>query len=338
MVRYGKLLGLALIGAILLSTEPLTAYASDGKEDSIIETINPHAEETLLEDLEENLGIVSGSDMVNADEIADRFKVESFANILALGENGEDQYEPNNMVSTATSGLMGRKISATLHDGDVDWYKFEALDISEPYSFVLMNIPSGCDYDMALFNSDLSSAYYDFQDGTTAEAFYITLNSEGIYYVAVQSNSGFSSSPYTLYFGPAFKTRSTGWRSTGLSFSFGYIPQGSSSYTQVPKQHYNLTNDSTIPNGSVMTQLYIDANGNGGTWGGFYKYIQEPSGYGMEQYGNLDAFAVPDMAYYVKQDWQIWGKILYSYSFTWQPNILIAYKYIVTPQTMSYVS
>lgn len=72
--------------------------------------------------------------------------------------------------------------------------------------------------------------------------------------------------------------------------------------------------------------------------GGFYKYIREPSGYGMEQLGNIQAFDVPDMAYYVKQNWQIWGKILYSYSFTWEPRILIGYKFIVTPQTMGYVN
>lgn len=87
-----------------------------------------------------------------------------------------------------------------------------------------------------------------------------------------------------------------------------------------------------------MTDLYMDNNGNGGSWGGFYKYIREPSGYGMEQIGNLQAFDVPDMAYYVKQNWQIWGKVLYSYSFEWRPRILIGYKFIVTPQTMGYVN
>lgn len=335
MKTIKKVCGILAIAVTVVSSFPLAVFAADTNNNDTIEIVNEKSESILLEDLQTQYGIATSEDFVSADLLKDKFFSKSFSKDLL---RDGDQYEPNNMISTATTGLMGHKISATLHDGDVDWYKFDAIDVSEPYSFVLMNIPSNCNYDMALFNSDFTGAYYNFQDGNASEAFYITLNSTGTYYVAVQSSSGFSSSPYTLYFGPAFKTGNTGWRSTGLTFNFGYIPQGNTYYTSVSPQHYNLTNDNSIPNGSVMTQLYIDNNGNGGNWGGFYKYIREPSGYGMEQYGNLQAFDVPDMTYYVKQDWEIWGKLLYSYSFIWQPNILIGYKFVVTPQTMGYVN
>jgi hypothetical protein len=335
-MKIKKILCMALASSMIF-TVPVFA-AEESEENNVVSVVNEDADSILFEDLAAQERIVSCDDFVSLDTYAGRFDLESIPDdIMTMASTG-DRYEPNNSVATATTGLMGKKVTATIHEGDVDWYKLEVIDTSQPYSFVLMNIPYGCDYDMLLINSDLSSGYAQFQDGNTPEEFYININDPGTYYVAVQPNSGYSDSPYTLYFGPAFKTGSTGWRDSGLSFKFGYIPQGNSYYTSVSPQNYNLTNDSTIPNGSVMTDLYMDTNGNGGSWGGFYKYIREPSGYGMEQLGNIQAFDVPDMAYYVKQNWQIWGKILYSYSFTWEPRILIGYKFIVTPQTMGYVN
>lgn len=37
---------------------------------------------------------------------------------------------------------------------------------NEPLSIILYNIPSGCDYDLYLFNSDQSGWYTDFQEGS----------------------------------------------------------------------------------------------------------------------------------------------------------------------------
>jgi hypothetical protein len=82
----------------------------------------------------------------------------------------------------------------------------------------------------------------------------------------------------------------------------------------------------------------ITADGNAADWAGFYKYIAEQSGYGMQQIGNIPTFSVPDVAYYVKQNWSIWGTILYSAYFVWKPQIYMGYKFIVTPQTMRFVN
>lgn len=130
--------------------------------------------------------------------------------------------------------MYGKKVTAPIHYAtDVDWYKLEIVDTFIPYSFVLMDIPRGCDYDMVLFNSDLSGAYYEFQEGNTTEEFYINVSQPGTYYVAVQPYAGFSDSPYTLYYGPAFQVGDTNWRDPEPSFNFGYIPQGNDYYTYV---------------------------------------------------------------------------------------------------------
>ncbi|WP_077610573.1 hypothetical protein [Clostridium sp. Marseille-P2415] len=334
-MKLRKILCLALVGTMIFSMPVFAAECTEGG--NVINIVNEDADSILFKNLTGTENVADCSDFVSVDTLKGKFNMEFNADeAMALASSG-DKYEPNNSIATATGGLMGQKITATIHEGDVDWYKLEILDTSEPYSFVLMNIPSGCDYDMALFNSDLTGAYYNFQAGNTAEEFYININQTGTYYLAVQPNTGYSDYPYTLYFGPAFKNGDTGWRDPGLSFNFGYVPLGNDYDTYVPSQYYDLTNDSTIPNGSVMTTLDMTADGNGAYWIGFFKYIKEPSGYGMEQIGNLDRFVVPDMAYYVKQNWEIFGKIRHSNYFVWEPRILIGYKFIVTPQTMVYV-
>lgn len=333
-MKIKRLLCMILAGSMMFS---VTAFAAESTEENTISIVNEEADSILFEDLTEQEKIVTCDDFVSKDILSEKINIDLEANNLMTLASVGDQYESNNSVATATTGLMGKKVTATIHEGDVDWYKLEVVDISEPYSFVLMNIPSGCDYDMALFNSSLTGGYAEFQDGNTTEEFYININEPGTYYLAVQPNVGYSDSPYTLYFGPAFKNGSTGWRDPNLSFSFGYVPRGSAA-TSVPAQSYNLTNDITIPNGSVLTDLMITDDGNAAEWAGFYKYIAEPSGYGMQQLGNIPTFVVPDMAYYVKQNWSIWGTIQYSTNFVWEPQIFMGYKFIVTPQTMRFVN
>lgn len=334
-MKIKKILCLVLVGS-MISSVPVFA-TENTEEENVITILNEEADNILFEDLAEQETIIDSDDFISADILSERFNLDfESSSIMALDSTG-DQYEPNNSIETATTGLSGKKITATLHEGDVDWYKLEVVDTSQPYSFVLMNIPSGCDYDMLLINSDLTSGYAQFQDGNTNEEFYININQAGTYYVAVQANVGYSDTPYTLYFGPAYKTSSTGWRDPNLSFSFGYVPRGSAAKS-VPAQSYNLTNDTTIPDGAVLTSLMITADGNAADWAGFYKYIAEPSGYGMQQIGNLPTFNVPDMAYYVKQNWSIWGTIEYSTYFVWEPQIYMGYKFIVTPQTMRFVN
>ncbi|SHJ69455.1 hypothetical protein SAMN02745725_03089 [Pseudobutyrivibrio xylanivorans DSM 14809] len=326
-----------LLGILFLSVSlSLQVFAAETDDEEVFFE-NGNTDEILFEDLQNEYPIVSESDFEDLGLsfpgiVSAPISIGTMAN-SSVG----DRYESNNKYETATTGLMGKRISATLHDGDVDWYKMEVLDTSVPYAFVLMDIPSNCNYDMIVVNSDVTEGYVDFKEGNTSEVFYLNFESEGTYYICIQSSSGYSDTPYTLYFGAAYKDGGTGWRSSGLTFNFGYKPQGGTDYRHCDHRYYNLSNDINIPDGAVLTDFRIDNNGNGGTWGGFYKYIKTSSGYMMEQYGNLEAFDIPQNAFYVKQNWEIWGKVLYSYSFTWQPNIYIGYKYVVSPQTMRFL-
>lgn len=152
-----------------------------------------------------------------------------------------DRYEPNDSIAQATGGVQGRVVSATISsESDVDYYKFEVVD-HEPLSILLYNIPSGCDYDLYLFNYDQSQWYTDFKDGSTQETFYFSLEDLGTYYVAVASNSGSSSTPYSLYFGKSIGVGSNEWADPNLSFAFGNVPHGSTKTSLV--KNINLTYD-----------------------------------------------------------------------------------------------
>lgn len=339
-MKIKKAICLTLVSSMLFSM-PVFASEEDadtlGKE-VVVSIQNENANTILFEELSAQEQIISNDDFRPLDSFADRFNVQCLTDEIMAAESGGDKYEPNNGVASATTGCANRRVTATIHEAaDVDWYKLEVVNTEDPYSFVLMNIPTDCDYDLLLINSDLNSGYSNFQDGNVTEDFYININEPGTYYVAVESHSGFSDSPYTLYFGSAYHGGDTGWRDPGLSFNFGNVPR-SSNFSYVPSQYYDLSNDTSIPVASVMTDLMITADGNTTEWAGLYKCIKEPSGYGMEQLGNIPTFDVPQMAYYVKQRWEIFGRIQYSRSFVWTPRIFIGYKYVVTPQTMSYVN
>lgn len=338
-MKIKKLLCMALACSMIFSVPVFAAEESDvvTEDNSSISITNDNVDRALFEDLAEQHTIVSSDDFVSLDALPERFNMESITNDIMVTASSGDQYEPNNTPATATQSLIGQKIKATIHDeNDWDWYKFDVLDTTNPYSFVLTDIPNGCDYDLFLVNSDLEIEYYNLQEGNTTEQFYIKFAEVGTHYISVQSYSGYSNSPYTLYFGPSYKVGDTNWLS-GWSFSFGNVPRGSNPKSVSP-QYLNLTNDSSIPDGARMTMLYMTADGNTTEWAGFYKYMVAPSGNTLRQIGNLQKFDVPEMAYLVKQNWQIYGTIQYSKYFTWTPKILIAYKFGVTPETMGYLN
>lgn len=105
-------------------------------------------------------------------------------------------------------------------------------------------------------------------------------------------------------------------------------------------QIYDLRNDSTIPDGSVVNWFYLDADGTGGTWGGFHKKVLAASKQDQyyEQFGGIDLINLPtDTDFPVKQQWGITGKINYSLNFVWEPNICIDYKFPVIIANMNFV-
>ncbi len=245
-----------------------------------------------------------------------------------------DQYEPNDSIAQATEGVQGKVVSATINStSDVDYYRFEVVD-HEPLSILLYNIPTGCDYDLYLFNYDQSQWYTDFKDGSAQETFYFSLEDLGTYYVAVASNSGSSSSPYSLYFGKSIRVGSTDWIDPKLSFAFGNVPRGSTKTSLV--KNINLKNDSSIPDGAVVTEFYLNNEGSGGTYAGFYKYLKPASGNIIKQPAPSQNMVVPANTS-VKQNWQIWGSVEYSNYFTWEPRYYIQYEFFVTPKTTKFL-
>ena len=245
-----------------------------------------------------------------------------------------DQYESNDDIAHATTGLVGTKLHATIHDtSDWDVYEIDILDTSEYYSFVLMDIPSGCDYQMAVVDSTYNG-WANYSSGNAYEFFAKQFDTLGTYYVIIYSASGCSDTPYTLYFGKSFKNGNTGWMDPHFTFSFGNVPHGG--YNELSPQVLDLSNDASIPT-SVLTQLYVSTEGNGGQWAGFTKYVQYENSQTMSIIGNLESFSIPDMTYYTKTQWKIWGSVQYSQYFTWTPRILMGYKFIVAPQTMSFL-
>ncbi len=268
--------------------------------------------------------------------------------IMTIDAETGDRFEPNNNVETATNGQKGTAVSANIHnETDVDWYKFEVTseDVQNKtlYSFVLTNIPQICDYDMYLANASLH-ATANLKEGAESEQIVCSFNQAGTYYVAIQSASGYTASyNYKLYFGPSWKNRTTGWRTTGLTFHFPYRNAGvSNNYMPADEGWliYDLRNDSTIPASSIVDKFYLDADGTGGSWGGFYKRVLAASKQDTyyEQFGGIDLINLStDIEFPVKQQWGITGKINYSLNFVWSPNVCIDYKFPVIIANMKFV-
>ena len=259
-----------------------------------------------------------------------------------------DSYEANNGPSVATTGRYNSITYATIHDdNDVDWYKIEILNADTPISIVLTNIPNNCDYDLYLIQYDdtngITAMYQNAQTGTTSEELYGYVNDIGTYYVIVQPNTSlvnnYSSSNYKLYIGNYFRTGSLGWEDTGIDINFGYHPTGNTTPSYSSWYSYNLANRATIPNGAIVNQFYLDNNGNGAYWAGFYKTLMA-AGQGIrldDTLGGITLVYSGDDEYLVKQQWLIGGYVTVSYSFIWEPRALITYKFPATLQNLSYL-
>lgn len=298
-------------------------------------------EKTDINDIPEGIEIkhLSESDFLPISQLNPRMaaRLKGFNKSLSRETaiaNAGDQYEPNDSIAEATTEMQGKLIQATIHsETDVDYYQFE-VTANEPISILLFNIPSGCDYDLYLFNHDQTEGYADFKDGSVSEEFYISLDKSGTYYVAVDSHSGCSNSPYSLYFGDFYVYGGTGWVDPDLSFSFGSVPRGTTRTSLV--KNINLTYDSSIPDGAVVTKFYLSKEGTGGDYAEFYKYLKPDSGNTIKQLGGLQVMTVPSNTL-VKQNWQIWGSVGYSNYFTWEPRYYILYEFYVTPLTTRYL-
>ncbi len=293
-----------------------------------------------------------GVKVVKADELFDNniveinkeFNQDAVKNIMydnmeiSLLSSTGDEYEDNNGPTKATTGRLYTITYATIDNAnDNDWYRVEIGDISHPYSFILTDIPNGCDYDMYLVTYDetngLTMQYYDIKMGNTSEAFYLNFNQTGIYYIVVQPNkeysdTNYSDESYKLYMGNYYKEGSFGYVDTGISANFGYLTNTNKTYKYSSVYSIDLSNISEIPLGATVQQIRLTADGNGAYWQNFYKIIASGDGkINSTQMGGIDVIYNGDSNVLVKQGWRIQGKILVSTYFVWQPKILFAYKY-----------
>lgn len=335
-MRLKKYLGITLAVGMIVSALPANVNAAEKQDMSVVE----------------------GQEMIDAEISTADFKdISPAMRDKLIGNNsgiqayaasgGADQYEPNNMPSMATTGMMGSAVYGNFHDStDVaDWFEFEvtSTDVSndEPFSFILTNIPSGCDYDMFLVNSDISEMTHNIQTGTASEEMILTFAKPGKYYVVIQPNGAYSaSSYYKLYFGRTWAHGLTGWANTGFTFNFDNKLQGTPDYIYSSSgwQIIDFRNNTAFPDGSIVNYFYLDST-HTGTYGGFDKIIRAATDVDRwhEQHGVLDIYDMRSYNYQVKQEWAIHGRVNYASNFVWKPMVKIDFRYPVVLQNMSYV-
>lgn len=270
-------------------------------------------------------------------------------NGIALTSTAGDSYEANNGPGVATTGRYNKVTYGTIHEADdVDWYKIEVTDIDNPISVILTNIPNNCDYDMFLVQYDstngITAMYNNLQTGTTSEELYGYVNAPGTYYVVIQpdtsvENNFNASSNYKLYIGDYYRTGGYGWQDTGIEIKFGYYPTGNTTNVYSNWYSYNLTNNTSIPENAILNKFYLDSNGNGAYYAGFYKAL---AAYGQnyrfaDKLGGIEVMYSGDDEFWVKQDWRIGGYLMVSYSFVWEPRVLLTYKFPATIQNLRFL-
>ena len=138
---------------------------------------------------------------LNGDLYANLVDVKEAQIIASYYAEDQDSYEPNNVMLTATAinnnvTISNANINVT---EDVDFYKF-TLSTTSMVAITLTNVPAGCDYDIALFNSSGSMLAYSarIETGMSGNEQITKKLTTGTYYIRVNSYSGASSSSYSL--------------------------------------------------------------------------------------------------------------------------------------------
>ncbi len=105
--------------------------------------------------------------------------------------------ESNDSKTTANAIAVGDTVYGTISvDKDNDYYKLR-LTATTNTTFTLSNIPSGCDYDLILYDANGATIKSSMSTGNTSEKITQSLSS-GQYYIKVNGYSGYSNSNYKL--------------------------------------------------------------------------------------------------------------------------------------------
>lgn len=131
-----------------------------------------------------------GSLICQLDIINDRFSV--------MGAQ-VDESEPNNSFSTADTINSDDDVYGSISpSGDIDYFKIKFSSDGKA-NFWLGQIPSGCDYDLYVYDNNYNQLWSSMAGGNSQELISKkTVQDNKWYYVAVKPYSGYSSSEYWL--------------------------------------------------------------------------------------------------------------------------------------------
>jgi RHS repeat-associated protein len=125
----------------------------------------------------------------------------SYQLMVYPSSSAPDSYEPNDSGTTAKAINNDTAINATINvAADDDWYVLNASKAGK-ITVTLKNIPTGCDYDISVFNaSSFTNAIGgSYNGGNQPEKANVLITSPGQYYIRVYSYSGYNaSSSYEL--------------------------------------------------------------------------------------------------------------------------------------------
>lgn len=243
-----------------------------------------------------------------------------------------DPYEPNNNSTQANTIQYGQTLSANLGDSaDQDWYA-TTLTKGQVAAFLLKNIPTGCNYDLAIISPDFRVAKSQ-NISNANDSLYINIDMTGTWYVVVYNTDSTqynANSNYSLFVGDAWANGSTGTIPTNMKFNF---TQGNVN-TILPYQVLDLSNYANIPDSAIVKSIFVGYSYVIGNYGNLTKYIgSSQNGAWYSTFTGLSEILYLPDGLYVKQPWAITGSVEdiippYS-SATWSPSISITYKYVV---------
>lgn len=334
-----KVLGLILTASILCSV-PVCSKAMESNKADNIQVADNSVVNSISNNVKESFDLVECKDGASVSNILNSNKVDSKFKLRGDGaSNATDAYEPNNTPAQAKDGLQNKVIKANLGtEKDVDWYSFNVgqSDVNSTiYSFVLTDIPAGCDYDLIAISADGSTGAYKLETGNTSECFYAKLPKAGTWYVVVQSKGVYSPLNYKLYFGNTYYNSSCRIN-PNINYNFGYYNVDHSQSHNVHARKYSdvytldLTDVSFIPEQAVTTGASITSEGSG-NWRGLTKYLQMESDTYSCQYGTgIDFIQIQPNKYYTKIKQSLYASVEYSNYFRWTPSLTLDYVFPIT--------
>lgn len=342
----------AILSVVMITISSTSVLAASQSQDvtAMNESVDVSLQESgekdgleayVVEQVKKEKNVINAEDYLQEvpKELQEKFDNDS--NIKRPASRATVTGNPGYNFPTAASGLNDKVVRAAFTN-DVDYHYYSMnITAGKEYSFILTDVPYSCQYHLIIVQESTGGMLYQPVTGAgQTQEYYVSFAQSGKYYVVVAPVAGYSSSQYSLYFGDMVKS-DTFNKSTGMTFSFGYIPfPGSSGWVDYATGwlYLDLRNESSIPAGSWVTDdyVYLDNSGNGGYWVGLKKYLNFANTDSIiySQHSGLTPIQVKNDYYAAKQMIGIKGSVNVSTYFEWKPIIRFTYKYGVQPSTL----